>query len=67
MHFWSLSGSCYLQKDALSGGEECRVQNVLCTQVSTGQARKVKHTGIFQRKEILNLSSSRNAGNGCGL
>lgn len=36
------------------------------TQMSTGEARKIKHTGMLQRKGIFNLSSW-NAGIGCSL
>lgn len=35
------------------GALECK--GCLCTQISTGEAREVKITGILQRKEMLNL------------
>ena len=39
----------------------------LCTQISTGEVRKVTLTGMLQRKEMFNLSASWNAGNACSL
>jgi hypothetical protein len=37
------------------------------TEISTGEARKVKPPGIVQRKEMFNLSSCCKNENGCSL
>lgn len=42
--------------DGWMGAGMNRAKKCMCTQINIGEARKVKVTGIFQRKEMFKLS-----------